>query len=258
VHTVKIIGDGQITALVHGTTTHGAQYRDPDRRREPLTYYVEPGPLGSLFRSLPPAESPRRVGVIGLGTGSIACYRSAGEDWRFFEIDPLVTYLARDAGHFRFLADCAPDADIIHGDARISLERGAEGPFDLLVVDAFSSDVVPIHLITREALTLYAGTLSEDGILMMHISNRNLDLRPAIAAVIDAVGLTARVQRYAPPTQEGGRDLYATASEWVVAAPDPATLRIFDGDGRWEELRPLPGVRPWTDDYSNIFGALNW
>ena len=256
VHTVKVMKDGLITALVHGTTIHGAQYREPERRRELLSYYVAPGPLGSLFGSLPPTDPPRRVGVIGLGTGSLACYRRPGEDWRFYEIDPLVTHLARDAGYFHFLSECAPDADIIHGDARISIERGTDGPLDLLVVDAFSSDVVPIHLITVEALSLYERTLAEGGILLMHISNRNLDLRPAVAAVIDEVGLVARVQRYVPPDSES-RAL-ATVAEWVVASREPATLRILDADPRWEPLRPEPGARPWTDDYSNIFGALNW
>ena len=125
-----------------------------------------------------------------------------------------------------------------------------------MVVDAFSSDVVPIHLITVEALSLYERTLAEGGILLMHISNRNLDLRPAVAAVIDEVGLVARVQRYVPPDSES-RAL-ATVAEWVVASREPATLRILDADPRWEPLRPEPGARPWTDDYSNIFGALNW
>lgn len=256
VHTVRIMEEGTITALNHGTTIHGAQFRDPARRRELLTYYAEAGPLGSLFRSLPPSPTPRRVGAIGLGTGSIACYQRPGEDWRFYEIDPLVTHLARDAGYFHFLSDCAPESRIIHGDARISLEREAEGSLDLLVLDAFSSDAIPIHLITREALALYLGKLAENGILAMHISNRSLDLRPAVAAVVDDLGLVGRVQRYVPEDVEP--KALATVSEWVVAARDPASLRILDHDRRWQPLEPQPGVRVWTDDYSNIFGVLNW
>ncbi len=258
VHTVKRIDGGRVTALVHGTTIHGAQYRDPAIRRRPLTYYVEAGPAGSLFSALPQTAEPRRIGAIGLGTGSMACYRRPGETWRFYEIDPLVTHLARDSGHFHFLPDCAPDAEIVHGDARVSLERGEDGPFDVLIVDAFSSDAVPVHLITREAIALYAERLSPDGILLMHISNRNLDLRPAVAAVLADAGLTARVQRYVPDGADAGAIATAAVAEWVTAARDPSTLAILDADPRWEPLPPTPGSRPWTDDYSNIFGVLKW
>ena len=259
VHTVKIIDQGRVTALVHGTTIHGAQYRDPERRRTRLTYYVEAGPAGSVFAALPATDTPRRIGVIGLGTGSMACYRRPGEDWRFYEIDPLVTHLARDSGHFHFLSDCAPDMPIIHGDARVSLERSGDGPFDLLVVDAFSSDVVPIHLITREAVSLYGRRLAPGGILLMHISNRNLNLRPALAAVLAEAGFSARVQRYVPDAAAAAEALAtATVAEWVAASADPAALSILDGDPRWEPLAAEPDYRAWTDDYSNIFRALNW
>ena len=258
VHTVKTIEQGRVMALVHGTTIHGAQYRDPDRRRTRLTYYVEEGPAGSLFAALPDTDPPRRVGAIGLGTGSMACYRRPGEDWRFYEIDPTVTRLARDSGHFHFLSDCAPDIPIIHGDARISLERGDDGPFDVLIVDAFSSDAVPVHLITREAIELYARRLSPDGILLMHISNRNLRLRPAVGAVLAASGLSARFQRYVPEVVEADAIATAAVAEWVAASPDRAALDILDGDRRWEPLRPDPDIQPWTDDYSNIFSTLDW
>ena len=167
-----------------------------------------------------------------------------------------MTRIARDSGHFSFLADCAPDAAIVHGDARISLERGGGGPFDLLVLDAFSSDVVPIHLITREALALYMRNLTDDGILLMHISNRNLNLRPAVAAVIADARLAARVQRYTPPDTHLG--LEATGTEWVVAAREASTLEFLDGDAAWLTLRAAPESRPWTDDYSDIFGVLRW
>ena len=256
VHTVKTIEGGQVVALVHGTTIHGAQYRDPDRRREPLTYYSQNGPLGALFGALPEAAAPRRVGVIGLGTGSMACYRRPGEFWRFYEIDPLVTFLARESGHFHFLSDCAPNAEIILGDARISLERETGRRFDLLVVDAYSSDVVPIHLITREAVTLYTSRLSEDGLLVMHISNRNMNLRPVVAALLAGADLSGRIYRYVPA--EAQLAVSNPISEWVVAGRDPAALRILDGEPRWKPLESVPGTRPWTDDYSNIFGALNW
>ncbi len=144
----------------------------------------------------------------------------------------------------------------MHGDARISLEREPEITFDVLVLDAFSSDVIPIHLITREAMALYQRRLADNGILLMHISNRNLDLRAAVAAGIADVGMVGRILAYVPEDVESVA--LATAAQWVAAARDPATLRILDGDERWEPLEPVPGVRLWTDDYSNIFGVLNW
>ena len=255
VYAVTYKRDGQFSALVHGTTIHGAQNVDPDRRREPLTYFYPAGPVGSVFDRLPNAGD-RTIGVVGLGIGSIACYRQPGEDWLFYEIDPLVTELARDTRYFHYLADCAPDAPVIHGDGRLSLERLGDGHFDLLILDAFSSDAVPMHLLTREAIDLYRSKLDRGGLLLMNITNRNVDLAPVLSTLVADAGLAARTQRFVP--NQAAFDDFAAASEWVVIAEDAATLALLDGDPRWVELPPNPGGRPWTDDYSNIFGAMNW
>ncbi len=255
VYAVTYKRDGRFSALVHGTTIHGAQHVDAAQRREPLTYFYRTGPVGSVFDRLPNAGD-RSVGVVGLGIGTTACYRRPGEDWLFYEIDPLVTELARDQRYFHYLADCAPDAPVIHGDARLSLERLGDRHFDLLILDAFSSDAVPVHLITREALALYRSKLNAGGLLMINITNRNVDLAPVLAALVADAGVTARTQRFVPTQSEF--DDFAAASEWVVVAEDAATLAILDDDARWVPLRPNPGGRPWTDDYSNIFGAMNW
>ena len=255
VYAVTYKRDGQFSALVHGTTIHGAQNVDPARRREPLTYFYPAGPVGSIFDRLPDAGD-RAIGVVGLGIGSIACYRQPGEDWLFYEIDPLVTELARDARYFHYLADCAPNAPVIHGDGRLSLERLGDGYFNLLILDAFSSDAVPMHLLTREAIDLYRSKLDRGGLLLMNVTNRNVDLVPVLATLVADAGLVARTQRYVP--DQAAFDEFAAASEWVVIAEDAGTLAILDSDPRWVQLPPNPGGRPWTDDYSNIFGAMNW
>ena len=255
VYAVTYKRDGRFSALVHGTTIHGAQHVDPDRRREPLTYFYREGPVGSVFERLPNAGD-RSIGIVGLGIGTTACYRQPGEDWLFYEIDPLVTELARDPRYFHYLADCAPDAPVIHGDARLSLERLEDRHFDLLILDAFSSDAVPVHLMTREALALYRRKLDDGGLLLINITNRNVDLAPVLAALVADAGVTARTQRFVP--NAAAFEDFAAASEWVILAEDPATLAILDSDPRWVPLPPSPGTKPWTDDYSNIFGAMNW
>ncbi len=255
VYAVTLKRDGRFAALVHGTTIHGAQHVDPSLRRQPLTYFYRQGPVGSVFERLPNPGN-RAIGIVGLGIGTTACYRNPGEDWLFYEIDPLVTELARDPRYFHYLADCAPDAPVIHGDARLSLERLADRHFDLLILDAFSSDAVPVHLMTREALALYRSKLAAGGLLMINITNRNVDLAPVLATLVADAGVSARTQRFVPT--QAAFDDFAAASEWVVIAEDPATLAQLDHDPRWAPLPPNPGGRPWTDDYSNIFGALNW
>jgi hypothetical protein len=162
--------------LVHGTTVHGAQRVDSAGWRQPLTYYHRDEPLGHLFSVL--GARPRAIGVVGLGAGSVACYRRPGQRWTFYEIDPLVERIARDERYFHYLAECAPDAAIRSGDARLTLQDAARASYDLLILDAFSSDAIPMHLITREALALYLDKLAPGGVIAWHVSNRNLDLAP--------------------------------------------------------------------------------
>ncbi len=177
VHTVTVTKDGKHHLLIHGTTVHGAQLRDPLRRREPLTYFHRHSPIGQLFAARP---NNQIVGVVGLGAGTLACYRRPGEDWTFFEIEPSVVELVRDQRYFTYLADCAPDARIMLGDGRLSLTREPDGRFDLLILDACSSVPLPVHLVTREAFVLYAQKLRPGGIIVAQMTNRYLDLGPVI------------------------------------------------------------------------------
>ena len=257
VYTVKRTDTGNVNLFVHGRTVHGAQHTDPARWREPLAYYHRDGPLGQVFAALDGVKTLERVGAIGLGTGAAACYRRPGQSWTFYEIDPAVERLARDTRYFHYMSECAGDADVVYGDARLSLLTTPDGRYDLMILDAFSSDAIPMHLITREALALYLRKLADGGIIVFHISNRNLDLSGVMANLVDDAGLVGRLQRSDEPTAEQ-RKVYKMASIWVAIARKPADLAVLDGDARWVPLEPHPGAGLWTDDYSNILRSLIW
>jgi spermidine synthase len=240
--------------LVHGTTVHGAQQTDPATRREPLTYFHREGPLGQVFAALED-RPPQTVGAVGLGVGTVACYRRPGQRWTFFEIDPLVERIARDRRYFHYLEDCARGAEVVLGDARRSLQDVASGPYDLLILDAFSSDAIPVHLLTREAFALYRERLAPGGLIALHISNRNLDLAPVVAALLADAGLAGRVQTQAPPL--AAQRAYRNAATWVVIARSEAALGALADDPRWQRM-PAAAAHPWTDDFSNLIGALRW
>jgi len=258
VHQVIDTSEGDYRVLMHGTTIHGAErLRDggaPARRPEPLTYYYRGGPLAEsieLTRGAP--GGTRTVAVVGLGAGSLACYRQEPEQWTFYEIDPTVVRIAHDPRLFRFLSDCAPSVPVVLGDARLTL-AAAHARYDLIVLDAFSSDSIPVHLLTEEAFAIYLSHLSPHGVLVVHASNRHLDLVPVIAAAANAAGLVA----FHKDTQVG--DIVAAkfkASSSVIAlAHDPDDLRDLAASHGWRALAPNPAVAPWTDDYSNVLGAI--
>jgi hypothetical protein len=243
--------------LRHGTTLHGAQHTDPAQRREPLTYYTREGPLGQVFAALDGTERVQRIGAVGLGAGTVACYRRPGQSWTFYEIDPVVERLARDTRYFHYLADCAEDTPVVIGDARLSLQAAPDRHFDLLILDAFSSDAIPVHLMTREALALYMAKLADGGILMFHVSNRNLRLEPVLANLVADAGLAGRAQGH-EPSEKKLRRRFRFPSVWVAIARRAQDLAMLDGDDRWRPLAPQPGARVWTDDYSNIVGTFRW
>jgi hypothetical protein len=195
VHRIEHDPAGGYHRLFHGSTLHGAQSLDPARRLEPLTYYHREGPVGQMFAELPLPPAGRRVAVVGLGTGSIACYGRPGERWTYYEIDPVVERIARDRRYFTFLSDCPPEVDIVLGDARLTVPRAAAGSYDLIVLDAFSSDAIPIHLVTREALGEYLDKLTPGGAIAFHISNRHLDLEPVLARIARDANLVGRLRR---------------------------------------------------------------
>jgi spermidine synthase len=216
-----------------------------------MCYYSPLGPAGQVFGLLTGA---RRVGVVGLGAGAQACLARPGQAVTFFEIDPVVARIARDKRWFSYLADCAPDARVEIGDGRLLLAQWQGAAFDLLVVDAFSSDAIPMHLLTREAMALYLDRLAPGGVLLLHVSNLYLDLLPVVSAAAADLGAVGMAQFYAPDAAAEARG--AGASYWAVVARDAAALAPLAADGRWQALRPQPGRRAWTDDFSDLLGAL--
>ncbi|MEJ7811767.1 MAG: fused MFS/spermidine synthase [Gemmatimonadaceae bacterium] len=255
VYTVRESADARYHLLAHGTTTHGAQRTDAAGRLEPLSYYTRAGPVGQLFatRGLDPGA---HVAVIGLGTGSLSCYGLPEQEWTYYEIDPLVERIARDERYFTFLRDCPPRTRVVLGDARVSLERAPAGSYDLVVLDAFSSDAIPVHLLTREAIRVYTRALRDGGLLVIHISNRHLALEPVVAALARDAGLAARVQSWRPTTA-AERTGYVSASKWIVLGRRAEDLGPLAADARWRALRERSDVGPWTDDFSNIIRVFN-
>ncbi len=251
-----VLGDAHVRQLAHGTTAHGTElFGTPAREREPTVYYVRGAGIGQAMQALPALYGPQaRVAVVGLGAGTLACYAQPGQQWVFYEIDPAIVRIARDTGQFHFLRDCLPGARIVLGDARISLAVAPPAQFDLLTLDAFSSDAVPMHLMTREAFAGYARVLAPDGLLLVHISNRFLDLEPVVAAAAEGGGWHAIQLLYQPKPGEGAA---ATRSLWVALSRDPAKLAALRaGDATWRPLRHYPGFTPWTDDYSTILPLI--
>jgi len=253
VYTVR--GDHRRHELDHGTTIHGIQLRG-SRAREvtPTTYYAPGSGVGQAMQLVPTLYGDHgRIGVVGLGTGTLACYARPGQHWRFYEIDPTVVRIARTPRMFSYLARCLPDPVIRIGDARLNLSRESRGSLDLLALDAFSSDAIPMHLLTREAFATYARAVQPSGLLLVHISNRFLDLRPVIAAAAREGGWSAVELDYTPSPLDGS----ATASWWVAMSRDPrATAALRAKSPGWTRLTPQPGFAAWTDDYSTILPLL--
>jgi len=257
VNTVQRTTEGDFHLLVHGRIIHGAQHTDPTRWQEPLTYYNQKGPLGQLFSIFEQKEIILdHIAAIGLGAGTSACYQKPEQHWTFHEIDPIVAQLAQDARYFHYLSECGGNSDIVYGDARLSLATIPDNHYDLLIVDAFSSDAIPMHLITREALALYLQKITDRGILIFHISNTNLELGNVMSNLAANAELISWIQRYRVSDEQ--RSQYRMSSDWVVMARSSADLGILDEDSRWQRLVPTPGERVWSDDYSNILGVLKW
>ncbi len=251
----RILGFGEGKAkrylFRHGTTLHGVEFADPELRRVPLNYYHPRGPLGQVFEALAPRF--KVIGGIGLGIGSVACH-APGAQWTFYEIDPMVVLIARDQNYFHYLSDCAPNARIVTGDGRLSLAREQGPDFDLLIVDAFASDAIPMHLLTREAMAVYLSHLASGGLILFHISNLQLDLSTVLADLAADAGIKAYIQR-----DSNGRDALHFPSTWVILArstQNVAPLLQATGRQRWKLLESRQGRRVWTDDYSDFIRVM--
>jgi hypothetical protein len=255
IYTIENSQSSATRRLLHGTTLHGAQSLDAARSRDPLTYYAPKSGVGLAMRAQPAGA---RIGVVGLGTGSLTCYADPTQDWTLFEIDPLMVELATDPAVFSYVSQCAPDVRIVIGDARLKLAEEPAGHFDLLAVDAFSSDAIPLHLLTREAFDTYIRTLAPDGLLLVHISNRFLDLEPVVAAIAADTGLAARILTYQPSLEERS-DSY-NSSIWIVLARREARIQQFiaqtPAETQWLPLRRDAEVPPWKDSFASILPVL--
>lgn len=234
--------------LIHGTIMHGTQYFDPLLRRQPTTYYTATSGVGRAIESLHPRLEPVRVGVIGLGTGTLAAWGAKGDVYRFYEINPSVIEIAgRD---FTFLADSEATVETALGDARLVLEREAPQQFDVLAIDAFSSDAIPVHLITSEALAIYERHVKPSGIIAFHVTNRFLDLAPVVEALAHAHGLAAVL------VSDDGKDTGSSVSDWVLLSKDPAALEKPAIADAASEIAPRRDWRLWTDDFNNLVQVL--
>ena len=254
VYRVTAAEGGDLHRLVQGTTTQGAQDFSRGQERTPISYSHRGGPIGQLLSSLPHGVT-QRAAVIGLGTGSLACYSRPGQRWTFYEIDPTVERIARDPRFFTYLRACAGQFDVVLGDARLRLRRAPDRGYGLIVGDAFSSGAVPIHLITREALALYRSKLRNDGIIAFNVSNSYVSLEPFLGNLAQDARMACVAQRDLKSGRDGVPE--TDGSDWVVMARGRANLRTAASDPRWHDCRRAPGSAPWTDDYSNLLSALD-
>ena len=260
VHKVMESDGGQFRVLKHGTIEHGAQrIRDESGnlltgRPEPITYYHEQSPMvQGLNAAREKRGGPINVAVVGLGTGTLACQMKPGDQLTYYEIDPSVVRIAKDIKRFSFLTECAPDAKIVIGDARLTLAEAPNSQYDILIVDAFSSDAIPTHLLTKEAMAIFKDKIKPDGMILMHISNKHMSLGPVVAGVADANDLVAR----ASDSDEGSDDEnHKFGSSVVAVARKDEDFGPLAQNKNWVEQEADEDEWVWTDDYSNVIGAI--
>ncbi|MBX7541502.1 fused MFS/spermidine synthase [Qipengyuania sphaerica] len=245
--------DQQRATLTHGTTLHGLQRTQAGKEFEPTTYYSRTSGVGlTLDKADELFGRNARVGVVGLGVATMACYRKPAQEWTYFEIDPIVLDYSK-SGAFTFMRECTPDATTHLGDARIALEAMEPDQFDILVIDAFSSDAIPLHLVTREAFAIYQRALSDDGIILIHISNRYIDLQPVIAKLAELGNWHSAARKDIDPEDE-----FATPSLWIAMSKNARAMAQLRGEqGEWQDLPP-PANAVWTDDFASILPHVKW
>ncbi len=253
-------GEPIARTLTHGTTLHGVQNLIPEVAQEPTSYYARRSGVGLALANASEIFGPdAHVGVIGLGSGTLSCYAEPGQSWTFFEIDREMVEVARS--EFTFLESCAPQARIVLGDARLTIAREPPGRIHMLAVDAFSSDAVPIHLLTREALQVYGRALHPDGIVLFHISNRYLDLEPVVANLAESGGWASAMLQYQPTEDE--EIMNATVSVWIALSRNRRSIdRLVELSGEdglnWMVLEPRPGFPGWSDDFASILPLIRF
>lgn len=259
VHKIVVTPHGQYHVLMHGTTIHGAQkFQNDDGtpvtgRPEPITYYHRDGGIGQAITAVRERKGgPLRVAVIGLGAGTLTCASEPGETWKFFEIDQTMVDTARDPKYFTYISNCEPDLKPVIGDARLTFAREPDGVYDLIVVDAYSSDAIPIHLATKEAMAIYKAKLAPQGAVVMHVSNRHLELSSVVVGIAHANDLMSWVY-----SEDSNRDNeYIFSTSVVVCAREEADVGKLASSDVWALTEADEKQRVWTDDYSNVLGAV--
>ena len=239
--------------LSHGTTLHGKQWLNPVNRSEPVSYYHRKGPVGQVFSEFSGKKKKTRIAVTGLGTGSLAAYAGPGQEIDFYEIDPAVKRISTNPAYFSFLSDCKADWKVILGDARLTMEKAPPHYYGIIILDAFSSDSIPVHLLTKEAVNLYFSKLSKDGVLLIHITNRYVNLAPVLAKLADENGFADRLCDD-DEDDEIGKD----GSTWVLLARSEKDLGGLSGNVNWKKIESRKHVNVWTDDFSNILSVFKW
>jgi hypothetical protein len=259
VHKIVVTPHGQYHVLMHGTTIHGAQkFQNDDGspltgRPEPISYYHKDGGIGRAITAIRERKAaPLTVAVIGVGSGTLSCASEPGETWKFFEIDQTMVDTARDPKYFSYIRNCEPDLKPVIGDARLTFAKEPDGLYDLIIVDAYSSDAIPIHLATEEAMKIYKDKLAPQGAVVMHVSNRHLELASVIVGIADANDMKSWVY-----SEDSGRDdEYIFATSVVVSAREEADVGKLASSDVWTETEADENQRVWTDDYSNVLGAV--
>ena len=261
IYTVENSNSQQTRRLLHGTTLHGVQSFDSELSGRPMSYYAPLSAVGQTLTAAPALFGPQaRIGIVGLGTGTLLCYAKAGQSWTVFEIDPLMVTLATDPKIFTYVRDCKPDARIVVGDARLKLADEPAAGFDVLAVDAFSSDAIPLHLLTREAFEIYLRSVASDGFVLLHISNRFLDLEPVVAALAKEMGLSARLVAFQPTARDIADGYSYNSSIWIALARDEARMQQLvaataDPES-WRALQADRDIAGWTDSFASILPVL--
>jgi hypothetical protein len=259
VHKILVTPHGQYHVLMHGTTIHGAEkFQNDDGspipgRPELITYYHRDGGIGQAITAIRERKgAPLRAAVIGLGAGTLTCASEPGETWKFFEIDQSMVDTARDPRYFTFVRSCEPGLKPVIGDARLTFAREPDGLYDLVIVDAYSSDAIPIHLATEEAMKIYKDKLAPQGAVLMHVSNRHLELSSVVVGIAEANDLKSWVY-----SEDSGRDSeYIFSTSVVVSAREEADIGKLASSDQWAETEADEKQRVWTDDYSNVLGAV--
>ncbi|MFQ3454754.1 fused MFS/spermidine synthase [Bradyrhizobium sp. UFLA01-814] len=259
VHKIVVTPNGQYHVLMHGTTIHGAEkFKNDDGTAvtgtpEPISYYHKDGGIGRAITAIRERKgAPLKVAVIGLGSGTLTCASAPGEDWRFFEIDQSMVDTARDPKYFTYIQNCEPNLRPVIGDARLTFAKEPDGAYDLIIVDAYSSDAIPIHLATEEAMAIYKEKLAPQGAVVMHVSNRHLELASVVVGIADANDMKSWVY-----SEDSGRDNeYIFSTSVVVSAREEEDVGKLASSDVWTETEADEKQRVWTDDYSNVLGAV--